>query len=277
MRVAHTVPPPRSKPQVHQPQFFLSGAAGLPKQKVLRFHVSVHIPLCVQLFQDGQGLHGDAGHHLLRHHLPLGVPYVPQARPQHIHHHDVVVPLATLVMHPRNAVNASERLVDRPFVWRTVITALAAPVLKLQRHIVGVGSLLVPSGHCSPADIDLPKAALPELPLEDEDWRAAHLALLRKRSGAGLVFFHFLLHWEILVGFALLLSPHICCRRLHIGRIRQDRLCCRWLRCSGPFGASSCRLAAPTSTSSWFLVALIFFRSTLTPQLGHLGGAGNHV
>jgi len=43
-------------------------------------------PLEVQLLQDGQRLDRDAGHHLLRHHLPLRVPHVPEAGPQHVHH-----------------------------------------------------------------------------------------------------------------------------------------------------------------------------------------------
>lgn len=50
-------------------------------------------------------------------------------------------------------------------------------------HVIGVGSLLIPGG-CGPsANIHLPEAALPELPLQDEDRRASHLTL-RTRSNA---------------------------------------------------------------------------------------------
>ena len=40
----------------------------------------------MELPQDGQGFHGNARDHLLRHGLALLVPHVPQAGAQHVHH-----------------------------------------------------------------------------------------------------------------------------------------------------------------------------------------------
>jgi len=51
------------------------------------------LTLAVQCLEDAERLDGDAGDHLLRHGLALGVPDVPEGGAEHVHHHDVVVAL----------------------------------------------------------------------------------------------------------------------------------------------------------------------------------------
>ena len=49
------------------------------------FLCSCGSPLLMQALQDGQSLHGNAGHHFLWHALALRVPHIPQAGAQHVH------------------------------------------------------------------------------------------------------------------------------------------------------------------------------------------------
>ena len=86
VRGAHRILPPRRKAQVHQEQLSLLRRPGGTQQEVLRLDVPVHVALGVERVQNRQRLHGDAGHHVLGHGLPVLVPRVPQARAQQVHH-----------------------------------------------------------------------------------------------------------------------------------------------------------------------------------------------
>mmetsp|Transcript_2072 Transcript_2072/g.5426 ORF Transcript_2072/g.5426 Transcript_2072/m.5426 type:complete len:353 (-) Transcript_2072:4-1062(-) len=119
------------------------------------------------------------------------VPDVPQTGPEHVHHHDVVVALAALVVDLRDPWDVIQVPVDRPLVRRPIAASLAVAVLEFQRHLLRgrPGGVLARVGrwpHALP-NIHLAKAALPELTLHRVLRRVGKLDLLRHRRGVGLV------------------------------------------------------------------------------------------
>mmetsp|Transcript_3702 Transcript_3702/g.10701 ORF Transcript_3702/g.10701 Transcript_3702/m.10701 type:complete len:446 (+) Transcript_3702:1015-2352(+) len=188
---ADVVPPLAGQPQVHKVQALGVGCVGRTQQKVLGLHVAMHKALPMEGLQDGQRLHRDARHHLCRHLLPLVVPHVPQARPKDVHNHHVKVPLPAFVIHLWDARHAVEAVVDGPLVGRAVLTALAAAVLKFEGHVLRpagvVAALAAAPELCLAPHIYLPKAPLPELPLDYVQGAAVHLTLLWQGAGGGLL------------------------------------------------------------------------------------------
>mmetsp|Transcript_11464 Transcript_11464/g.24276 ORF Transcript_11464/g.24276 Transcript_11464/m.24276 type:complete len:714 (-) Transcript_11464:73-2214(-) len=210
VRVAHCVPPPRRQAQIHQVELVAVGGPRGAHQEILRLHVAVNIPFRVEVFENDEGLEGDAGDHFLRHDLVLRVPHVPERRAQEVHHHDVVVPLPALVGNPRNAVASAERAVDAPLVRRAIPAPFAAPVLELQRHLIRPRSILHHGGtrHAG-ADIDLAKAALAELLLDVVVRGAADLRAVG--DGGGAAFF--------LAGLGVVAGRRARARHARAGRV----------------------------------------------------------
>ena len=144
----------------------------------------MHEPFTVKVLQNRERLHRNARDHLLRHHLPVRVPLIPQRRPQQIHHHHVVVSLTPLIVHLRHPENTPQRVIHAPLVRWSVITSLTRPVFKLQRHLVRirprrrarVGRLQPPS------DVHLPEPALSEFPFHDVHGRSPDLRLHRSQT-----------------------------------------------------------------------------------------------
>ena len=186
VRGADGIAPARGEAEVHQVQLLLRGRARGAEQEVLRLDVPVHEPFAVEVLQDRQRLHCDARHHLLRHELAVLVPRVPQARAEQVHHHHVVLALPPFVVHlghTQDPAQRRERVVHGPLVRRAVVAPLAAPVLKLQRHLHGVVTALVrgAGAHAreARAHVHLPEPALAELPLHLVHWGPADLRLRR--------------------------------------------------------------------------------------------------